>query len=188
MYRNLLTRACGHCTSYTAVQKAEAWQQVLILLQVYFHEVSKVRGGARNLTNYKDPKVANSLAMWACLSSLRVHDAFERNLYREHPRIAPKLTGYILTTVLRKGELAPVDEKASRAASESQRAYNAASRAEQRVTDMRSEYDRFVSQFNTWKRTLKVEGADDFPNKKKKLNRKQKNANGEESKDDEAAA
>eukprot|EP00956_Cyclotella_meneghiniana_P032555 scaffold90111_cov54-Cyclotella_meneghiniana.AAC.4 len=171
LYRNLLVRACGHCSSYTQTQKAEAWQQVLILLQVYCHEVSKVRAGARNLGNYKDPTMANSLAMWACLSALRVHDDFQRNLYREHPRIAPKLTGYILSTVLRKGELASVEEKSQRAASEAQRAYNTASRAEQRVTDMRSEHDRFVTAFNQWKRSLKVDGADAFPKKDKKKRR-----------------
>eukprot|EP00956_Cyclotella_meneghiniana_P007529 scaffold10178_cov23-Cyclotella_meneghiniana.AAC.1 len=151
LYRNLLVRACGHCSSYTQSQKAEAWQQVLILLQVYCHETSKVRAGARNLANYKDPTMANALSMWACLSSLRVHDVFQRNLYREHPRIAPKLTGYILSTVLRKGELATVEDKAQRAATEAQRAFNTASRAEQRATDLRSEHDRFVTAFNQWK-------------------------------------
>lgn len=171
LYRNLLARACGHCTSYTQVQKAEAWQQVLILLQVYCHEVSKVRAGARNLGNYRDANMANSLAMWSCLSALRIHDVFQRNLYREHPRIAPKLTGYILSTVLRRGELAPVEDRAQRAATEAQRATAAAARAESQLAALRSEYDRFISSFNQWKRTLKVDGADAFPKKAKKQRR-----------------
>eukprot|EP00956_Cyclotella_meneghiniana_P014751 scaffold22211_cov38-Cyclotella_meneghiniana.AAC.4 len=126
--------------------------------------------------------MANSLAMWACLSALRIHDQFQKNLYREHPRIAPKLTGYILTTVLRKGELASVEDKAQRAATEAQRAFNTASRSEQRSTDLRSDFDRFVNSFNSWKRGLKVEGAEDFPSKKKlKRNRKKNNqGDGEE--------
>eukprot|EP00956_Cyclotella_meneghiniana_P019576 scaffold33694_cov98-Cyclotella_meneghiniana.AAC.3 len=175
LYRNLLAKACGMCTSYTREQKAEAWQQVLILVQVYCQEVSRVRAGARNLNNYADPMLANSLAMWASLSALRVHDSFQDNLYHEHPRIAPKLTSYILTTVLRKGELAPVEDKAQRAISEAQRAVSAATRAETQATSMRSDHDRFVSSFNQWKRSLKVDGAEDFPNKKKKFDRRKKN-------------
>eukprot|EP00956_Cyclotella_meneghiniana_P025506 scaffold53366_cov36-Cyclotella_meneghiniana.AAC.3 len=168
LYRNLLTKACGMCTSYTREQKAEAWQQVLILLQVYCQEVSRVRASARNLNNYADPMLANSLAMWASLSALRIHDTFQDNLYREHPRISPKLTGYILTTVLRKGELTPVEDKAQRALTDAQRASAAASRAEAQASSNKSDHDRFVSSFNQWKRTLKVDGAADFPKKAKK--------------------
>jgi hypothetical protein len=63
LYKNLLVKACGVSTTYSAAQKADAWGQVLIFLQVYYHEMAKARAGARNLNSYSDPLIANSLAM-----------------------------------------------------------------------------------------------------------------------------
>ena len=57
LYKNLLVTACGTCATYTLAQKADAWGQVLIFLQVYYHEMGKARAGARTLNSYLDPLV-----------------------------------------------------------------------------------------------------------------------------------
>lgn len=130
-----------------------------MLLQVYFQEVSKVRAVARNLTSYRDPSMANSAAMWACLSALRVHETFKANLFREHLRISPKLTAYIITTCARRGDMLGIQEQ-------SQKAATAASRADSASKDLRREFDSFVSTYNNWKRTIKTDGGEEPKAKK----------------------
>ena len=180
LYKNLLTRACGTTTGCSREQRSEAWQQVLIMLQVYWQEVAKARAVAADLSSYKDPAMANAAAMWACLGALRVHDSFKVNLFREHPRIAPKLTTYIISTCARRGDMLGIQDQAQRAAT-------AAARADNASKDARRDLDAFISSFNNWKRSVNLESGDDGKGKGKKR-REEYNKNKNKDKQEEAGS
>jgi hypothetical protein len=164
LYKNLLVKACGICTTYTSVQKADAWGQVLIFLQVYYHEMSKARAGARNLNSYSDPLIANSMAMWASVSALGVHEKFRACQYRDHPRIFPKLNSYFLQRSLRKADLLAVQEELTKLKS-------TVSRVDVGHAALRREYDVHKTDFGEMRKRFKTQvpvDAGGDGNKKKK--------------------
>lgn len=65
LFTTLRTKTFGQAASYTQAQKAEAWNFVLIVLQVYCHEMYKAQAMGRNLNVYADPCTANALALSA---------------------------------------------------------------------------------------------------------------------------
>lgn len=166
LYKNLLVKAWGTSATYSAAQKADAWGQVLIFLQVYYHEMAKARAGARNLNSYSDPLIANSMAMWASVSALGVHDKFRACQYRDHPRIFPKLNSYFLQRSLRKSDLTAVQDDLVKLKA-------TISRVEVGHSALRREYDVHKTDYGEMRKRLKTQapadGAGNGKRKKKAL-------------------
>ena len=74
-------------------------------MEVYFAEMFKHRSKASQIGSYKDPLVANGLAMWATIQCIQEHRVFRENRYRDDPRIYPKLQQHITKSFVRKNEM-----------------------------------------------------------------------------------
>jgi hypothetical protein len=177
LFTTLRTKTYGQASSYTAAQKAEAWNFVLILLQVYCHEMYKARANGRNLNAYSDPCTANALALSATVGSLGVHARFKSFQFREHPRIFPKLQNYTLQKCVRKADIEGIE-------SEAKKALTVATRVEASHKSLALLVDQNATSFGTFKR--KVELAVDLgtPAKKKPNRRQPKKGGGEGDEED----
>jgi hypothetical protein len=166
LFTTLRTKTYGHAASYTQAQKAEAWNFVLILLQVYCHEMYKARALGRNLNAYSDPCTANALALSAAVGAIGVHARFKSFQFREHPRIFPKLQNYTLQKCVRKADIEGIEADAKKA-------LTVATRVEAAHKSLATLVDQNATSFGTFKR--KVELAVDLgtPQKKPKANRRQ---------------
>eukprot|EP00956_Cyclotella_meneghiniana_P014993 scaffold22722_cov51-Cyclotella_meneghiniana.AAC.3 len=77
-------------------------------MEVYFGEMYKHRSKASQISSYKDPLIANGLAMWAAIQTIQEHRVFRDNRYREDPRIFPRLQQHITKSYVRKNEFSGV--------------------------------------------------------------------------------
>ena len=107
LFRHMLYLSFGE-KRYTEAEEKEVWEYALVFLEVYFSEMFKHRSKAGQIASYKDPLVANGLAMWASLQCISEHRVFKENRYRDDPRIYPKLQQHITKSYVRKNEITGV--------------------------------------------------------------------------------
>lgn len=108
LFRHMLYLSFGE-KRYTESEEKEVWEYALVFLEVYFNEMYKHRSKAGQITTYKDPLVANGLAMWATIQSISEHRTFRDNRFRDDPRIFPKLQQHITKSYVRKNEVAGIN-------------------------------------------------------------------------------
>jgi hypothetical protein len=172
LFVTLRTKTFGQSSSYTSTQNAEAWNFVLILLQVYCSEMAKPRSMGRNLNSYPDVKTANALALCATVGALGVHARFKSFQFREHPRIFPKLQSYTLQKCLRKSDVEALE-------SDLKKAHTIATRTETDLKGLKRTYDTHIQAYTQFKG--KVEASVDLGahGKKKKPNRRKPQGDGD---------
>jgi hypothetical protein len=172
LFVTLRTKTFGQSSSYTSTQNAEAWNFVLILLQVYCSEMAKPRSMGRNLNSYQDVKTANALALCANVGALGVHARFKSFQFREHPRIFPKLQSYTLQKCLRKSDVEALE-------SDVKKAHTIATRTETDLKSLKRTYDTHIQAYTQFKG--KVEASVDLgaQGKKKKPNRRKPQGDGD---------
>lgn len=89
------------------------------MMDVYWTEVARARFCAKQVAYDTPPDEANALMLWAALQGAAVHDEFEEALFREHPKVHPKLQMFLFKTKATRDEVRAAVSASSSAAKES---------------------------------------------------------------------